>query len=262
VESSAPSLGPLTSGQAPSPSSPRRPTYPNDSLFCYGAESASGTSCRLAVVPNFGRDRLKATCRQAGKRIDLTKMTQLRLERVAFAAMHGPHLLLYLPPDVWPWGKADETARTHHVARRCGRYPTARLARDVAGLLEALTDYWLDDRYDRPRWLARCRARRPPKAVPEHGLNASGAAPEQHVSPYTRLPIQCGLASGNRAAIARLRLALECRGPVAQWLEPTAHNGLMLTMRPPHPRSPHLASFALGLTSRTTFVLRFRPRGE
>src|SRR5258707_8513877 len=41
-------------------SSPRRPTYPNDSLFCYGAESASGTSRRLAVVPNFGRDRLKA----------------------------------------------------------------------------------------------------------------------------------------------------------------------------------------------------------
>jgi len=41
VESSAPSLGPLTSGQAPSPFFSKEPTYPNDSLFCYGAESAS-----------------------------------------------------------------------------------------------------------------------------------------------------------------------------------------------------------------------------
>src|SRR6266516_3937341 len=47
-----------------------------------------------------------------------TAKTQLGLERVAFAAMHGPHLLLYLPPDVWPWGIADEAARIHHVARR------------------------------------------------------------------------------------------------------------------------------------------------
>ncbi len=44
----------------------------------------------------------KRTLVDKRSRPNLQQMTQLRLERVAFAAMHGPHLLLYLPPDVWP----------------------------------------------------------------------------------------------------------------------------------------------------------------
>src|SRR5205085_5573937 len=33
------------------------------------------------------------------------------------AARHGPDLL-YLPRDLWPWGKPYEAARIHHVAPR------------------------------------------------------------------------------------------------------------------------------------------------
>ena len=61
-----------------------------------------------------------------------------------------------------------------------------------------------------------------------------------------------------------LMLASEGAGPVAQWLEPTAHNGLVGGSNPPGPTMFYIAFFrcSLALTNETTnawFLFGLRP---